>query len=247
MDGAAARSDSHERIRLWDGENQPAIIRGATEIIPGLFVGDRDAASSQPPPGVRSVLNITQKCPCFHEAELRYLHIELDDNNNAKIAKYFEAANLFIDAALKAEEGVLVHCKNGMSRSSTLVIAFLISRRGQTLAEAYETVRRARPIILPNAGFFAALQRHEEALQQSLGRPSCATMTLEDYDVERLAHPSVAHDRTRAREVLRERGDFSAALETLREERDSTVWTPSSPTEKLASTSKSCTPMFRLL
>ena len=165
------------------------------EIVPGLFLGDCSAAE-RPPGSVRRIINMTQSAG-FHEGRLKYLHLDIDDNDDAPILKFVDRANAFLDEGLQSSEHVLVHCNSGMSRSATLVIAFLMSRRGMSLAVAYETTRSARPVILPNRGFFGALQRHELAL----GRP--ASMSLEDAEVERLAHPCQGHLRVRARDVLR--------------------------------------------
>eukprot|EP00900_Chrysochromulina_parva_P007133 jgi/Chrpa1/16420/Chrysochromulina_OHIO_Genome00023451-RA len=189
------------------------------EIVPGLFLGDCTAAE-RPPGSVRRIINMTQSAG-FHEGRLKYLHIDIDDNDDAPILKFVDRANAFLDEGLRSSEHVLVHCNSGMSRSATLVIAFLMSQRGMSLAEAYETTRSARPVILPNRGFFGALQRHELAL----GRP--ASMSLEDAEVERLAHPCQGHLRVRARDVLRAKGgDYQKALEALCRERDTLVGSP---------------------
>jgi hypothetical protein len=189
------------------------------EIVPGLFLGDCTAAE-RPPGSVRRIINMTQSAG-FHEGRLKYLHIDIDDSDDAPILKFVDRANAFLDEGLRSSEHVLVHCNSGMSRSATLVIAFLMSRRGMSLADAYETTRSARPVILPNRGFFGALQRHELAL----GRP--ASMSLEDAEVERLAHPCQGHLRVRARDVLRAKGgDYQKALEALCRERDTLVGSP---------------------
>jgi hypothetical protein len=189
------------------------------EIVPGLFLGDCSAAE-RPPGSVRRIINMTHSAG-FHEGRLKYLHIDIDDSDDAPILKFVDRANAFLDEGLRSSEHVLVHCNSGMSRSATLVIAFLMSRRGMSLADAYETTRSARPVILPNRGFFGALQRHELAL----GRP--ASMSLEDAEVERLAHPCQGHLRVRARDVLRAKGgDYQKALEALCRERDTMVGSP---------------------
>lgn len=46
----------------------------------------------------------------------------------------------------------------GVSRSATVVIAFLMLHRGMTFDDALATAKRARPSIRPNNGFRAQLQ-----------------------------------------------------------------------------------------
>lgn len=52
---------------------------------------------------------------------------------------------------------VLVHCVAGVSRSASCVIAFLVKHDRVSLRVAVETVRRARPVAMPNVGFWRAL------------------------------------------------------------------------------------------
>lgn len=58
---------------------------------------------------------------------------------------------------------VLVHCARGISRSAALVLAFLMIKENQSVAEAVETVRRHRN-ILPNVGFLNQLRQLDSSL-----------------------------------------------------------------------------------
>lgn len=58
----------------------------------------------------------------------------------------------FIDTALKGGGKVLVHCSQGVSRSATLVIAYLMWRSGSSYDEVYAKVKEARGITNPNIG-----------------------------------------------------------------------------------------------
>ncbi|XP_014891340.1 dual specificity protein phosphatase 13 isoform A-like isoform X2 [Poecilia latipinna] len=60
---------------------------------------------------------------------------------------------------------VLVHCARGISRSGTLVLAFLMIKEGLTLVEAVELVCRSRN-ILPNTGFLNQLCQLDSALRR---------------------------------------------------------------------------------
>ena len=48
---------------------------------------------------------------------------------------------------------VLIHCQAGISRSASVVIAYLVYRFGWTVREAWERCGEARPYINPNDGF----------------------------------------------------------------------------------------------
>ena len=115
------------------------------------------------------IVNATQYEPCHHAQSPRgiaYLHLDIEDTENAKISKHFAESNAFIAGGLKAGESVLIHCKEGISRSTTLAIAYLISNGGRSLADALAQVQAARPVAKPNKGFIEQL----EQLEKSLGR-----------------------------------------------------------------------------
>lgn len=61
----------------------------------------------------------------------------------------------FIDSALQKRGKVLVHCAQGISRSVTIVIAFIIIKFKISYSLAYEQVRSKRDIASPNVGFIA--------------------------------------------------------------------------------------------
>ncbi|RLN15226.1 hypothetical protein BBJ28_00010643 [Nothophytophthora sp. Chile5] len=60
-------------------------------------------------------------------------------------------------SALATGGKVLVHCFMGRSRSATIVLAYLVARRGLALSEALRELRRVRPQAQPNTGFYKEL------------------------------------------------------------------------------------------
>ncbi|KAI8809257.1 protein-tyrosine phosphatase-like protein [Cladochytrium replicatum] len=115
-----------------------------------------------------------------------YLRLDLEDVNEAPIDEHFPAVTKLIDDALcrrvngvdrplsllnddgplrfsdkLSADGpkVLVHCAAGVSRSATLVLAYLISSRyfALELPEALDLVKKQRPIVCPNSGFYQKL------------------------------------------------------------------------------------------
>jgi len=59
---------------------------------------------------------------------------------------------------------VLVNCVGGVSRSSTIVLAWLVGRRGIGLEQALTTLRKCREIG-PNNGFILSLVKLEEKIK----------------------------------------------------------------------------------
>lgn len=78
--------------------------------------------------------------------------INLNDYDEADIYPHLDDAHAFIKSML-AEQNVLVHCQMGMSRSSSLVIAFLMKEYGMDYHKARIFTKSKRSIIQPNEGF----------------------------------------------------------------------------------------------
>lgn len=91
------------------------------------------------------------------------LKISLPDTPTAPINEYFDKAINFIDKALSDNDNncVLIHCQMGISRSSTLTMAYLMKSKQYTLYDAYKLVKKNRPRIRPNEGFYAKLIQFE--------------------------------------------------------------------------------------
>jgi len=68
------------------------------------------------------------------------------------------------------ENRVLVHCLAGMSRSASIVIAYLLATTPMTAQEATEFVRSKRSIIQPNYAFAIQLEEYERRYFASTGK-----------------------------------------------------------------------------
>ncbi|XP_026170979.1 dual specificity protein phosphatase 26-like isoform X2 [Mastacembelus armatus] len=80
-----------------------------------------------------------------------------DDSTHFDLDVYFQPAADFIHKGLKSPDGkVLVHCIMGMSRSSTLVLAYLMIYHHLELKQALQKVIQKRAIY-PNRNFLALL------------------------------------------------------------------------------------------
>jgi hypothetical protein len=86
--------------------------------------------------------------------------VAADDVPSYNMARHFDRAVRFIGEQL-ARGNVLVHCFAGISRSSTLVLAYLIKEENVPLLRGIEMLRARRPIVCPNIGFFRQLKQFE--------------------------------------------------------------------------------------
>ncbi|KAK6527172.1 hypothetical protein TWF281_010365 [Arthrobotrys megalospora] len=149
------------------------------EIVPGLFLGDIFAArnpSYLQDHGVSHILTIARGSLGLLSSTLesndngrpfKHLQIELDDLPDEKLLDQLESGVLFIDSALNGNTGeggehkVLVHCLQGMSRSTSFVIAYLVWKNKVTVGNALETVQEKRKKARPNSGFYRQLLEWE--------------------------------------------------------------------------------------
>ncbi|MEL6307994.1 MAG: dual specificity protein phosphatase [Chloroflexota bacterium] len=66
----------------------------------------------------------------------------------------------FIHEQVEQDKPVLVHCAAGVSRSTTLTMAYLIEYEGMSLAEAFGTVREGRTQAYPHENLLISLIEH---------------------------------------------------------------------------------------
>jgi len=81
----------------------------------------------------------------------------VQDSEYEDLLVHLPRACRFIESALAGGGGVLVHCVMGMSRSATVVAAYLMKSRGLDPATAIKFVKHKRPQIHPNYGFITQL------------------------------------------------------------------------------------------
>lgn len=118
--------------------------------------------------GVTHVVTMGKELKPAFPNDFQYLHIKIDDMPSVKIDDHFEETHNFIDQCLENNGRVLVHCLAGISRSSTIVISYLMKRQRLDAHTATCYVQRIREVVSPNFGFRRCLDRW----QQQLGIPN---------------------------------------------------------------------------
>lgn len=96
------------------------------------------------------IINCTTNESLYYgEIFVERFRIQLKDNNEDDTNEIIEGANL-INKLLVPESRIIVHCAAGISRSATVVIAFLILHKGYSYKQAFDFVLEKRPVINPN-------------------------------------------------------------------------------------------------
>eukprot|EP00924_Labyrinthula_sp_SR-Ha-C_P004528 snap_masked-scaffold_1-processed-gene-3.15-mRNA-1 protein AED:0.38 eAED:0.38 QI:0/-1/0/1/-1/1/1/0/640 len=138
-----------------------------SKIFEGLYLGTEYNASNRREMtslGIKLVVNVTEEVENFFPNYLEYHSILLQDRPHCNLKEHFRAAIDRMHQAIEEGEGILVHCQRGISRSATIVIAYLMKYRGMSRDEAYKFVKKQRPIVRPNDGFLQQLEDFEAEL-----------------------------------------------------------------------------------
>lgn len=88
------------------------------------------------------------------------LYLPAEDDPAFDLKKYFHQAANFIRDCLR-RTSVMVHCLAGVSRSVSLVLAYLMKWEGMELDEAMALVKLGRKTACPNEGFIRQLREFE--------------------------------------------------------------------------------------
>ncbi|CAF3562516.1 unnamed protein product [Rotaria sp. Silwood1] len=91
----------------------------------------------------------------------------LVDDDIFSCSLHFNRTNELLHSYYMENERCLVHCVAGISRSTTVVLAYLMKYHHNTLTEAFHYLVEKRPQIWPNEGFMIQLLRYENKLIKS--------------------------------------------------------------------------------
>ncbi|XP_053376179.1 protein phosphatase Slingshot homolog 2-like isoform X3 [Mercenaria mercenaria] len=120
--------------------------------------------------GVHHILNISREIDNFYPGVLHYMNVREWDVDQSDLLKYWEDTHRYINKARRRGSKALVHCKMGISRSASTVIAYLMKENKWSLQKAYEFTKSKRNIINPNPGFMKQLEMYEGILNANWNR-----------------------------------------------------------------------------
>jgi hypothetical protein len=157
-------------------ENEKFVLGGnANEILPRLFLGNFHSAAFGMGPALAQ-LGITGVVICAKDGQMPFHHssygvecarVACSDNEGANILPYLKATSDFIAKHHDRGNAVLVCCMQGVSRSSTVMIASLMKLCKLSRDAAYVHVKSRRSLVNPNQGFWKQLEQYEEVLHRA--------------------------------------------------------------------------------
>ena len=131
-----------------------------------IYLGDCFGAENEGKLKQNNIKKVLSCCgrlsPKYKDNTIIQKIIELEDSPQTNIIKYFKDSIKFIEESDK----VFVHCFAGVSRSATLVIAYLMWKNHKPFKETREFVNEHR-WIGPNLGFKQQLLIFEDKLKEA--------------------------------------------------------------------------------
>ncbi|CCW68535.1 unnamed protein product [Phytomonas sp. Hart1] len=149
-----------------------------SKILDFLYLGsvlDAQDAKFIDQENIQCVLNISREEYWSVDNNVVVYPFKIEDTCNADITPLFRPTFNLIESMrrkyFEAKEKkhavlprVLVHCHKGISRSTAIVMAYLIKRNGFSVSEALQYIRRRRYRVEPNVGFLEALRNLENSM-----------------------------------------------------------------------------------
>eukprot|EP01083_Nonionella_stella_P298999 1014653_1 len=135
-----------------------------TRIVEGVYLGNAVAVNAHniDKYSIEHIVELHDEYKNSNRFEnVSYLSIEIGDRNFIEINKKFDETNALIAKCVANKENVLVHCSAGVSRSATIVTAYLICI-GYSFEKAMRRMKRLRRSFDPNSGFVAQLKEFAE-------------------------------------------------------------------------------------
>lgn len=122
------------------------------EIIPHVFLGNKkdahnfdDILNSR----ISRIINCSTNIPFNDEInsnEISLFRVPVEDSNNEKnVVNFLKLLPLCVDKinrSVNRSENVLIHCKLGRQRSSTVIAAYLIYKKDMSPSDAIDFIRK---------------------------------------------------------------------------------------------------------
>lgn len=151
-------SDHTKQLEMLYGSSINTVVEDS------LYLSDMTAATNADILGKFNITHIVNasngKVPNAFPEKYKYLNINVEDDNVEDITPHFQKVVDFLSSTNDAKR-VLFHCRLGVSRSATLLIAYMMHQFAMTLREAYDLVKSRRAKVQPSEAFTDALLKYE--------------------------------------------------------------------------------------
>ncbi|XP_054057130.1 dual specificity protein phosphatase 22-A-like isoform X3 [Rissa tridactyla] len=143
---------------------------GMSKVVKGLYLGNiRDSEDRENllRNGVTHILSVHNRAKPVLE-DMTYLCISASDSSSQNLLQHFKECIKFIHECRLGGGGCLVHCLAGVSRSTTILVAYLMTVTEFGWEACLAATKAVRSYVSPNFGFQQQLQEYEATLLQEL-------------------------------------------------------------------------------
>jgi hypothetical protein len=150
-----------------DSEDSVRLVKGIYQVLPYLWIGNADVATSEKDELKR--LKITDILNCasedvdnFWPDDFKYHSFPLEDTHDCSAAEYFDKAYDIISGVKDSSTRIFVHCTSGHNIAPTIVLSYMLkSSKNQNkhlpLSQALKYIAGKAPGAEPENQFLSDL------------------------------------------------------------------------------------------
>ncbi|XP_058010999.1 dual specificity protein phosphatase 22-A-like [Ahaetulla prasina] len=139
---------------------------GMSKVVEGLYLGsisDAEDKETLMKHGITHILSVHNNAKPLLEG-MTYLCISASDSSNQNLIQHFKECIRFVHECRLRGGGCLIHCLAGVSRSTTILVAYLMTVTHFGWKECLAAAKAVRSYVSPNFGFQKQLQEYEATL-----------------------------------------------------------------------------------
>lgn len=116
---------------------------------------------------IKLVVNCTADIPRFSDIPMLRVPVYDDPSDAKKMVKYFGISSVAIRDVTRYNGNVLVHCRAGQNRSSTVVAAYLMTIKKIGYDEAMKLIRERKCETFRPMNFLSSLKEYQKKLTEN--------------------------------------------------------------------------------
>jgi len=142
-------------------------------VIEQIYIGSIQSANTSNKMkelGITHIIVVGSELICKFPDEFIYTHIKINDTYDENILEKLDKITENIDSIInnKPDNKILIHCAAGISRSASILIAYLMRyTEMKTYELAYNFLHQKRSIINPNSNFVEQLKVYEKNVKKN--------------------------------------------------------------------------------
>ena len=147
--------------------NKAVLNPSYDKITDKIYLGNEDTARDKSilkQLNISNILICAEGCECFFPNEFNYKVLYLDDATDEDLLSWLKEGFDFIESS---KDNIYIHCVMGISRSASVVIAYIMYKNKMNYNDSYDFVYKKRKVISPNTGFKKQLKKFEKILKEN--------------------------------------------------------------------------------